>query len=99
MYRVIRMFTDLQDGNHRYEVGDEYPRLGLEVSDSRLDELATDKNRRKTPLIKLEEEPKPIKAEAPEVEAKAETVVEPKNDSEPIAEEAPKKKRKTKNAE
>lgn len=52
MYRVIVRFCDLQDGNHVYQPGDEYPRAGLQVDAERLNELSSDKNRRKTPLIR-----------------------------------------------
>lgn len=50
--KVIVRFCDLQDGNHVYQPGDEYPRAGLQVDAERLEELSSDKNRRKTPLIK-----------------------------------------------
>lgn len=50
-YTVIKKFTDLQDNNYKYYAGDLYPRDGLEVSASRIKELSTDQNRRKTPLI------------------------------------------------
>lgn len=57
-YRVIVRFKDLKDGNRLYEVGAEYPRPGVKVSKERLNELATDLNRRKIPLIELvQEEP------------------------------------------
>ena len=52
MYKVIVRFCDLKDGNYVYQPGDEYPRAGLQVEAGRLQELASDKNRRKTPLIK-----------------------------------------------
>ena len=55
-YQVIEYFTDLQDDNHAYNVGDEYPRNGLEVSKERLTELSTDKNRQSKPLIKRVQE-------------------------------------------
>lgn len=51
MYKVIKLFTDLQDNGHRYEVGDEYPRLGLKPSLARIAELSGSDNRQKTPLI------------------------------------------------
>ena len=51
MYRVIKHFVDLQDNNHKYDVGDTYPRKGLNVLQSRINELATNKNLQKTPLI------------------------------------------------
>ena len=52
MYRVIKAFTDLQDKNHEYNVGDVFPREGLTVSDERIAELASNKNRRGIPLIR-----------------------------------------------
>lgn len=51
MYKVIKHFTDLQDGNFAYQVGDEYPRKGISVLPSRIKELASDKNRQGCPLI------------------------------------------------
>ena len=61
MYRVIKYFTDLQDNNFAYNVGDEYPRKGMSVLPSRIRELATDKNRQGVPLIEeildIEESP------------------------------------------
>ena len=57
-YKVIHRFTDLQDFNHLYNVGDVFPRIGMKVSQSRIDELASSKNKLKTPLIKLENDKK-----------------------------------------
>lgn len=51
MYRVLTTFRDLQDNNYRYHAGDEFPRKGLVVSEERLNELLTDKNRRGIPVI------------------------------------------------
>ena len=62
MFRVIKHFTDMQDGNFAYEIGDTFPRKGLSVLPSRIRELATDKNRQGVPLIE----------EIPEVEEKPE---------------------------
>ena len=59
MYKVIKHFIDLQDNNYKYDVGDTYPRKGLNVLQSRINELASDKNLQKTPLI----EETPEKAE------------------------------------
>ena len=42
---------DLQDNNYKYDVGDTYPRKGLNVLQSRINELASNKNLQKTPLI------------------------------------------------
>lgn len=55
MYRVIKYFTDLQDNNHPYNVGDVFPRKDLEVSEKRIEELSTNKNRQRTPLIEYVE--------------------------------------------
>lgn len=51
MYKVVVSFRDLQDNGYRYHVGDDFPHDGLSVSDERIDELLTDKNRRHTPMI------------------------------------------------
>ena len=58
MYRVIKAFVNLQDNNHKYDVGDIYPHNKKKVSASRIKELSTDKNRRGVPLIEKVEEPK-----------------------------------------
>lgn len=52
MYEVIRDFTDLQDNEYPYSVGDTFPHDGLEVSEERLKELSGSQNLQKTPLIK-----------------------------------------------
>lgn len=52
-YKVIHFFTDLQDFNHPYRVGDEFPRLGMNVSEARLKELSSKNNKQGKPLIKL----------------------------------------------
>lgn len=65
---VIKKFTDLQDGNHVYNVGDVYPRKGYTPSEERIAELASDKNRQGTPLIEV-----PASAEVDVDEAVKET--------------------------
>ena len=66
-YRAVTTFTDLQDNNYKYQAGDLFPRKGFKVSDERLAELSTDKNRRHKPVIeevleeKTEEKPAPKK--------------------------------------
>ena len=50
-YKVIAYFTDAQDGEHIYKVGDEYPRQGIEVSDERIEELSSSKNAKGRPMI------------------------------------------------
>lgn len=56
MYKVIKYFTDLQDHNYAYNVGDIFPRDGLVVSEVRLKELSGSRNKQGVPLI---EEVKP----------------------------------------
>ena len=66
MYRVIKAFADMQDNNYAYDPKDPsrntYPRKGLNVLQSRINELASDKNRQGVPLIEeipeVEEKPK-----------------------------------------
>jgi len=71
MYKVIKYFTDLQDHDHPYNVGDEFPRRGMEVSAERLAELSGSDNRQHAPLIEKV-------AELEETEpTDAETVAEP----------------------
>ena len=59
MFRVVKLFTDLQDDNYKYEVGDEYPRLGLKPSLARIKELSGSDNRQGTPLIEEVEDLEP----------------------------------------
>lgn len=47
-YVVIKDFTDLQDKNHIYRVGDKYPRKGR-VKNERVEELSSSANKLKTP--------------------------------------------------
>lgn len=56
MYKVIEVFTDLQDNNYRYNVGDEYPRTGYKPSTKRIDELSGANNKRCKSLIKAVQE-------------------------------------------
>lgn len=59
MYKVIKYFTDLQDNNYAYYVGDTFPRNGVEAGAERLAELSSDKNLQGVPLIEeVEEKPK-----------------------------------------
>ena len=50
-YKVIHYFEDLQDFNHPYKAGDEFPRLGLKVTETRLQELSGRNNKQGKPLI------------------------------------------------
>ena len=52
MYKVVKRFADLKDNSRIYDVGDTYPRKNFKPSDERLAELASDKNKQGTPLIK-----------------------------------------------
>lgn len=57
-YKVINYFTDLQDNNHEYNVGDVFPRSGKQVSKERLTELSNTSNRQKKALIERVDEQK-----------------------------------------
>lgn len=108
MYRVIKYFTDLQDNNHAYHVGDIYPREGFAPSEKRVKELLSGENKRKVKLI--EEVPKtPLKGEEspqnePQIEeaedeqpvAEVEAVDAAEKTEEKEAEKKPAKKKKTK---
>ena len=62
MYKVIESFTDLQDNNYVYYVGDTFPHNGVEVGAERIAELASDKNRLGVPLIEeFAEKPKRVR--------------------------------------
>lgn len=50
-YVVVKYFTDLQDNDYAYNVGDAFPHDGLEVTEERLQELSTAENRQGVPLI------------------------------------------------
>lgn len=56
MYKVIRYFTDLQDNRHPYNVGDTFPRAGVEVNEARIAELSGSNNKQGKPLIEKAEE-------------------------------------------
>ena len=95
MFRVIKPFKDANDGNFRYNPGEEYPRSGLEVSKSRLNELSTANNRVGYPLIEfvVEEQKMAAKTEISIEKTIGEEVEEPKEVPKP------KKTRKKKNAD
>ena len=58
MFRVISFFTDLQDGGHAYNPGDEFPRKGVKVSAERIAELSSSNNKQNKALIEPVEEKK-----------------------------------------
>lgn len=67
MYRVKKYFTDLQDNNYAYIVGDIFPHDGLEVTPERIKELSGTDNRRGISLIEeIIEEPLPFTEDEPE---------------------------------
>lgn len=51
MYKVIRFFTDLQDSDFAYNVGDTFPRDGKIVTADRIKELSTAANKQGCALI------------------------------------------------
>lgn len=59
-YKVIKLFTDVQDNYKRYQVGDKYPRDGYIPTQERIDELSGYHNRQGLPVIMAEEEKEPI---------------------------------------
>jgi hypothetical protein len=58
MYKVIKFFTDLQDSDRPYNVGDVFPHkdCSYPVTEKRLAELASRNNLQRTPLIRYVEE-------------------------------------------
>lgn len=61
MYQVIESFIDLQDDNHRYRVGDAFPRAGKNVPEERIKELAGSDNKLGMPLIAADKPKKKAK--------------------------------------
>lgn len=53
MYKVIHFFTDLKDNSHPYNVGDIFPREGLNVTPQRYAELSSKFNLQGKPLIEV----------------------------------------------
>lgn len=49
---IYKIFKDLEDNDYIYKKGDIYPREGLEVSQKRIKELASNKNKIGEVLIK-----------------------------------------------
>lgn len=54
-YKVICAFTDLQDHNHVYLVGDKFPYDNKVVSENRIRDLLSKNNKIGKPVIKAEE--------------------------------------------
>lgn len=95
MYKVIKYFTDLQDNNHPYQVGDIFPHEGKEVTEKRLLELSTSANRRGMPLIEKVEENEVAEAieEVEETEPVEDFMNPPEEPIEEEDNEKPKKRR------
>lgn len=59
MFKVVKKFYDLKDNNHAYYEGDIYPHNKAKVSEKRIDELSSNKNKMGVPLIEeIPEKPK-----------------------------------------
>jgi hypothetical protein len=92
-YRVIKMFTDLQDKEYAYQVGDTYPREGLSPTDERIAELSGSRNRQGKPLIEaIPEEPAAESLKAVNIPETEETDV-PDTDAREITEAKPRKRK------
>lgn len=91
MFQVVVAFADMQDGGYIYNVGDEFPRVGVSVSKERLEELSSNRNRRGIAMI-VDENPKEGLSEAEGDTEEAEAGVSPSEASE--AEKKPRKGQK-----
>lgn len=91
MFIVINAFLDLQDAEYLYDVGDAYPREGLEPSEERIKELLGPDNLQGQPMIKA------VKTVPVDVKSEEGTESEPSKDNDeessdtPETEEAPDK--------
>lgn len=90
-YKVIKYFTDLQDNNYAYHVGDTYPREGIDPKPSRIAELSSADNKRGVPLIELVKDKK-VKETAPKKAEEVEEVVETEDVALEATEPTPAKK-------
>ena len=81
MYKAISYFKDMKDNMHSYNPGDIFPREGFSVSDERIAELASDKNRRGKAVIEFVEDK--VKYEKPEIIEKPKKKTEPKTENNP----------------
>ena len=102
MYKVIEYFTDLQDDNFAYNVGDTFPREGKEVSAERFTELSTSANLRGVPLIEEvrgAEETATISEMETVATAEKDSAIEDADNAVPVEEEPKKRGRKRKTDE
>ena len=51
MFKVVKRFYDLKDNNHAYYEGDIYPHNKVKVSEKRIAEPLSNKNKMGVPLI------------------------------------------------
>ena len=51
MFKVVKKFYDLKDNNHAYYEGDIFPHNKVKVSEKRIAELSSNKNKMGVPLI------------------------------------------------
>lgn len=80
-YEVISFFTDLRDYDHAYNVGDEFPRPGVTVSEERIAELASSRNKQRRPLIKAVEDDKQQESPAQNVNPESSGTIESNEES------------------
>lgn len=72
-YKVVVRFKDLKDNGYVYEVGTTFPRAGKVVSDDRIKELSSKKNKRGVKLIEAVKEEAPVVVENKSEEAEVKT--------------------------
>lgn len=73
MYIVLKSFKDLEDGGHKYLMGEEYPRKGYTPTEERIKALSSEDNKACMKLIKevkatnieAEDEPKKTTKKTP----------------------------------
>lgn len=91
MYKVVKYFTDLQDNNYAYSVGDTYPRVGLQPTEKRYAELSGSSNKQGTPLIEVVTEEEIITDDISEIVINTDEITEDEPE-----EEKPKKLKRRK---
>ena len=83
MYLVTSKFRDLKDNEHIYNVGDIYPREGINIDDvdsKRIKELSTKKNKIGKVLIQEAKEEKETKDEKEDSEVEEKLTEDVAND-------------------
>lgn len=65
MFKVVYQFADLEDDGYIYQIGDDYPRKGVEPLKERILELSSKNNKIGKPLIEeIKDRPKKKSAKA-----------------------------------